>query len=215
MSGSNKLAIEEFVNYLVSYANISAIDVLSKNSLQKMLIDLSYINNEITLFRSQELEERKLEIVRLTELMNTAKGLGIFENNFKASNPSNTEATNFISIIENRPLPTWYIYGEKALAEQIKILETRSLGDPFIDSFSSRTLRAKQLENKITMLNSLSLDDHMNNTSSMKLVEAAYSRQISTSKKSLIFICVSVSFFLSIFLVLMLNYKAVLRKLHN
>ena len=215
MSGINKHAIEEYINYLVSYVNFLTIAEISKSSLQIMLTELSKKVSYIELLRSQEIEDRGNEIIKLTELMDTAKGLGIIESNFNTSTEASGVTNNFTLIGENQSFPSWFIYGEKALAQQIKVLESRSFGDPFIDGLSTLNLQVKQLENDITKLNSLAIDDHLNYTSSMTVIEVAYSEKTSTSKKSLLFIYVLTGFFLSIFLVLMLNYKAAFRKLHN
>lgn len=215
MSGINKHAIEEYINYLVSYVNFLTIAEISKSSLQIMLNELSKKVSYIELLRSQEIEDRGNEIIKLTELMDTAKGLGIIESNFNTSTEASGVTNNFTLIGENQSFPSWFIYGEKALAQQIKVLESRSFGDPFIDGLSTLNLQVKQLENNITKLNSLAIDDHLNYTSSMTVIEVAYSEKTSTSKKSLLFIYVLTGFFLSIFLVLMLNYKAAFRKLHN
>ena len=65
------------------------------------------------------------------EARETARDLGIVENNFKKIN-SSKDSTLTLSIGDNQKLPNWYLYGEKALIKEIELLQSRESDEPFI-----------------------------------------------------------------------------------
>jgi LPS O-antigen subunit length determinant protein (WzzB/FepE family) len=65
------------------------------------------------------------------EARETARDLGIIENNFKKIN-SSKDSTLTLSIGDNQKLPNWYLYGEKALTKEIELLKSRQSDEPFI-----------------------------------------------------------------------------------
>ena len=75
--------------------------------------------------------DRFARIDRLMEARETARDLGIIENNFKKIN-SSKDSTLTLSIGDNQKLPNWYLYGEKALTKEIELLKSRQSDEPFI-----------------------------------------------------------------------------------
>jgi len=75
--------------------------------------------------------DRLARINRLMEARETARDLGIVENNFKKIN-SSKDSTLTLSIGDNQKLPNWYLYGEKALSKEIELLQSRESDEPFI-----------------------------------------------------------------------------------
>ena len=75
--------------------------------------------------------DRFARIDRLMEARETARDLGIIENNFKKVN-SSKDSTLTLSIGDNQKLPNWYLYGEKALSKEIELLQSRKSDEPFI-----------------------------------------------------------------------------------
>jgi len=75
--------------------------------------------------------DRLARIDRLMEARETARDLGIIENNFKKVN-SSKDSTLTLSIGDNQKLPNWYLYGEKALSKEIELLQSRKSDEPFI-----------------------------------------------------------------------------------
>jgi LPS O-antigen subunit length determinant protein (WzzB/FepE family) len=75
--------------------------------------------------------DRLARIDRLMEARETARDLGIVENNFKKIN-SSKDSTLTLSIGDNQKLPNWYLYGEKALSKEIELLQSRKSDEPFI-----------------------------------------------------------------------------------
>ena len=75
--------------------------------------------------------DRFARIDRLMEARETARDLGIIENNFKKIN-SSKDSTLTLSIGDNQKLPDWYLYGEKALTKEIELLKSRQSDEPFI-----------------------------------------------------------------------------------
>jgi len=75
--------------------------------------------------------DRLARIDRLVEARETARDLGIIENNFKKIN-SSKDSTLTLSIGDNQKLPNWYLYGEKALSKEIELLQSRKSDESFI-----------------------------------------------------------------------------------
>ena len=76
--------------------------------------------------------DRLARIDRLMEARETARDLGIVENNFKKIN-SSKDSTLTLSIGDNQKIPNWYLYGEKALSKEIELLQSRKSDEPFIE----------------------------------------------------------------------------------
>ena len=104
------------------------------------------INDQIDRARYKAKENRLNQIVVLTESVKLAKSLGIIENNFKLfDNETNSDLT--IAIGESKDLPNWYLYGEKALNQKIKLLENRTSNDPFIPELVTLYNQLNQVQN--------------------------------------------------------------------
>jgi len=123
-------------------ARFSKIERIKEEDSQK----IRQINDQIDRARYKAKENRLNQIVVLTESVKLAKSLGIIENNFKLfDNETNSDLT--IAIGESKDLPNWYLYGEKALNQKIKLLENRTSNDPFIPELVTLYNQLNQVQN--------------------------------------------------------------------
>jgi len=106
---------------------LSQIERIKQEDVKK----IRELNGKIDRARYKEKETRLSQIIILNEAAQLAKSLGIIENNFKLIN-SNKATDLTIAIGESKDLPDWYLYGESALLEKIKILNARTNDDPYI-----------------------------------------------------------------------------------
>ena len=90
--------------------------------------------------------DRLARIHRLMESRETARDLGIIENNFKKIN-SSKDTTLTLSIGDNQKLPDWYLYGEKALSKEIELLQSRESDEPFIDRVNEIDYEIDKIKN--------------------------------------------------------------------
>jgi chain length determinant protein (polysaccharide antigen chain regulator) len=90
------------------------------------------INDKIDRVRYQAKENRLNQIAVLTDYAKLAKSVGIIENNFKLIEADGVSSDLTIAIGENKDLPEWYLYGEKALLARVELLQNRKSDDPFI-----------------------------------------------------------------------------------
>ena len=74
-------------------------------------------------------QEQSLELSKLSNSMEIANSLGIIDNNFKIIDVNATNADLNIAITESKDIPKWYLYGAKALKEEIRLLERTDLGE--------------------------------------------------------------------------------------
>jgi len=130
-----ELLIEKTKQY-----RLSQIERINEEDAQK----IREINDQIDRARFTKKENRLNEIVVLTDAAKVAKALGIIENNFKLIGDDSFNSKLTIAIGENEGLPSWYLYGEKALLERIELLKNRKSDDPFIPELV--TLKSQLLE---------------------------------------------------------------------
>ena len=106
------------------------------------------LTEQIDSLRSNATDNRLNDIVVLTDAARLARSLEIIENNFKLIGDDETNSNLTIAIGENKDLPQWYLYGEKALIERVELLESRSSDDPFIPELVALLNQIELLENR-------------------------------------------------------------------
>ena len=110
---------------------------------------LREINDEIFNVRFQAEEERLNEMALLNDAIIIARSLGFTENNLELdSHVGFSPSSNLtIELGEIQILPVWYLYGETALMEKIKLLENRTSNDPFIPKLVTLKNRLYNVKN--------------------------------------------------------------------
>jgi len=204
----------------------SQIERIKEEDAQK----IRQIIDQIDRARYQAKQNRLNQIVVLTDAAKLAKSLGIIKNNFKLIKGDGVSSDLTIAIGENKDLPDWYLYGEKALFQRVELLKNRMSDDPFIpelvtlnnqlnevhnnnllETFETRQDdspfidRIAELDVEKIKLESTKVD--MIDVSSMKLSELAIApkKPIKPNKRLIILLAFIGSFMMSIFLALILN----------
>jgi len=121
----------------------SQIDRIKEEDAQK----IRQINDQIDRARYQAKENRLNQIVVLTDAAKLAKSLGIIENNFKLIKGDGASSDLTIAIGENKDLPEWYLYGEKALLQRVELLQNRTSDDPFIPELVTLNNQLNEVQN--------------------------------------------------------------------
>ena len=121
----------------------SQIDRIKEEDAQK----IRQINDQIDRARYQAKENRLNEIVVLIDAAKLAKSLGIIENNFKLIKGDGASSDLTIAIGENKDLPEWYLYGEKALLQRVELLQNRTSDDPFIPELVTLNNQLNEVQN--------------------------------------------------------------------
>jgi len=124
-------------------ARFSQIERIKEEDAQK----IRQINDQIDRARYQAKQSRLNQIVVLIDAAKLAKSLGIIENNFKLIKGDGASSDLTIAIGENKDLPEWYLYGEKALSEKVELLESRTSDDPFIPELVTLTNQLNEVQN--------------------------------------------------------------------
>lgn len=102
-----------------------------KQIKEKDLETINELNLRIDTLRNIAEQNRLNEIVKLSDTAELAKSLGIIENNLNQVTPVSIPLSISESSIDYI-IPEWYLYGEKALKQRIKVLELRENDDSFI-----------------------------------------------------------------------------------
>ena len=105
------------------------------------------INDQIDRARYKAKIERLNQIETLGQAASLAKSLGIIENNFKLIKGDGASSDLTIAIGENKDLPEWYLYGEKALIQRVELLENRMSDDPFIPELVTLNNQLNEVQN--------------------------------------------------------------------
>jgi len=121
----------------------SQIERIKEEDAQK----IRQINDQIDRARYQAKENRLNQIVVLTDAAKLAKSLGIIENNFKLIKGDGASSDLTIAIGENKDLPEWYLYGEKALLQRVELLQNRTSDDPFIPELVTLNNQLNEVQN--------------------------------------------------------------------
>ena len=123
---------------------LSTISRIKEEDQQK----INEINDQIERLRVKAKKDRLNKIRVLSDSAQIAKSLGIKDNNFKKINSNNqSNSTLTVAIGDNQKLPEWYLYGEDALNNEIKILKNRENDDPYVPEIVN-------LQNKLNEINS-------------------------------------------------------------
>jgi LPS O-antigen subunit length determinant protein (WzzB/FepE family) len=124
--------------------------------------------------------------------------LGIIENNFKLIKGDGASSDLTIAIGENKDLPEWYLYGEKALLQRVELLQNRTSDVSFIPELVSLDNEKIKLESrKVAMIG----------VSSMQLSQVALipNSPIKPNKRLIALLAFIGSFMMSIVLAIILN----------
>jgi LPS O-antigen subunit length determinant protein (WzzB/FepE family) len=204
---------------------LSKIDRIKIEDQQK----INEINDQILRLRNKAKKDRLNKIKVLTDTALMAKTLGIKDNNFKKISNSN-DSTLTVAIGGDQKLPQWYLYGEKALLQEISILKNRANDDAYTPEIvnlqsklssikSNQTL--KTLESRkddspfIAEINKLDIEaiklqsfkPSAIGINAMQLNQHAYPTEtaIKPKKKLIVAVAFIAGFILSIFLVFIIN----------
>ena len=195
------------------------------------------INYKIEALRKEAEEVRLDQIVLLTSAAKLAGSLGVIGNNLGNIDNIDKKDFNFnIAINDRADLPEWYLYGEKALLQRVKLLENRSSNDPFIPELITlknqlaevqnnnllKTLEARQDDSPfIPELISLEIEKKQiestesslsSSTKTVQLIHAARVSSFTKNKRRLVFLALIGGFILSCLLALIMNEIETYRK---
>jgi len=138
----------------ISLARETALDFAKKKRLSKIIRineedsqKIRQINDQIYRARYKAKEERLRKIVVLIDSAKLAKSLGIIENNFNLIKGDKGSSDLTIAIVDNKDLPEWYVYGEKALIQQAELLQNRMNDDPYIPELVILNNRLNEVQN--------------------------------------------------------------------
>jgi len=205
----------------------SKIAQIQEQDLQKT----NEINDQIGRLRIKAKKDKLNKIQILTDSAMIAKSLGITENNFKKiGNDSESVSTLTVAIGDNQKLPQWYLYGEKAILQEIGILKNRENDDAYTPEIVNlqnelsaiksnqelKTLKSRKddspfiaeinkLDIEAIKLKSFALNPVGINT--MEINKRAYPpvASIKSKKKLIVAVAFIAGFILSILLVLIMN----------
>jgi|TARA_B100002003_G_scaffold241514_1_gene263336 LPS O-antigen subunit length determinant protein (WzzB/FepE family) len=202
---------------------LSQIERIKEGDDQK----LRELNDLIDAARYKAKENRLNHMIILTSAAKLASSLGITEHNLDQIRLSEENFNLNIALGEEN-LPDWYLYGEKALIERIKLLENRTSDDPFIPELVTLQNKINEIQKNnllktlekreddtpfVSRINALDVEKiklesfniEQDNIRAMQLNQAAFSNQYSDRNKQILVLGILGGFMLSIFLALMMN----------
>ena len=131
----NEITLKELIierNSLIQLAKDKRLVEIAKLK-ENNITTIREVNLSIDIAMYREEQNRLYQINKLTDLAKIASALGIIENNFAMLN-SNAGKKDLLSINldNNRILPIWFLYGQKALIARISSFQDRENNAPYI-----------------------------------------------------------------------------------
>ena len=213
LEGQFPIIMSNYLNELIVLADSKAIDQILEVSklninnrisvIQERATQLTMeINDEIRREKYKAQQFRLNEIFLLSESAQLAKNLDILENNFNQLNDSE------ISIaIGDGNVPNWYLYGAKALLEQVSNLQNRS-----VDHFNEEVVileneldAVKNNNQLITLIKRQDFQLDLEKVNSMQLRSVAKSKVMPSALKWVLLLSVIFGFLFSIVVALIMN----------
>jgi LPS O-antigen subunit length determinant protein (WzzB/FepE family) len=212
MLGVNAEAISSYLNELVYAANIETTNQLIEFLKLNIAARIDNISIEHLILKAQQEQNRSLELNRLSNAAKIAHSMGISENNFKqlsslspsgsstssTSTSTTTSTTSTTSTTYDISLPLWYLYGEKALLEEIKLLED-SPNTP-LPGLVALNIEKNKLESSLKDLDNIVINAIQLDPSPMVPAQS-----IAPNKRAIIILSIIGGFMMSIFLVIVMN----------
>ena len=142
MEGKNPEVLSDFLNALAERVKIKVVNDVKESIEQGIKTQKDLLSAELEKYRSQERLEKEAKIRHFSENLEIAKNLGILENNF-----GGPKADIFRSLEE---IPFWYLYGQRALEQELKVLERSGMSSQNIKEIA-------ELDYKIAYISKIDL----------------------------------------------------------
>lgn len=134
VTGTKPEVVADFLNSLAEAAKSKVIKDTKETMQQKInaLIETSY--QKLGFLQSKEKAMRLTEITRLSQNLEIAKNMGVLENNFSSLPPMQSfvlepQKKDPIRFQQNGPFPLWYLYGQRAIEQELSILKSQPFSD--------------------------------------------------------------------------------------
>ena len=125
---------------------------------QRLKQKIIRLQNDLTFLRSSSEQEKFNLIVKIKEQIDIAKSLEVYDNNLNKyrAEPNSSVSLSFGNMSD---LPQWFLYGQKALENELKVIELRENEDSFIPNLSNIII---ELDESIRLLAELKKQKNSN-----------------------------------------------------
>ena len=154
MEGAKPEVMSDFLNALADQTKSEVVIDVKESIRQGIKIQMDMFSAELEKIRSQEKAGKADKIRLFSDNLEIAKNLGILDNNF-GNSPANTSLifgertkANIPLILGERPI--WYLYGQRAIEQELKVLERREVSGQYIEETA-------ELDHKIAYLSGIDL----------------------------------------------------------
>ena len=140
--------LEEYLTLLANLVKQNIIEDTINLIRSTVQSEVKKLSSEINKLIISEKEERSQKVASLTEAMKVARKLGIKNNNFDKRNLNfNIFMVEDLMVEDLSKLPIWYLYGEKALQEEIELLTQQENKAKVIAGVATREAKLKAYKN--------------------------------------------------------------------
>jgi len=154
MEGAKPEVMSDFLNALADQTKSEVVIDVKESIRQGIKIQMDMFSAELEKIRSQEKAGKADKIRLFSDNLEIAKNLGILDNNF-GNSPANTSLifgertkANIPLILGERPI--WYLYGQRAIEQELKVLERRDVSGQYVEETA-------ELDHKIAYLSGIDL----------------------------------------------------------
>ncbi len=142
MEGTKPELISDFLNVLAERAKREVVNSAKESMRQGIKVLLDKYSAELEKLHSKEQAEKASKARRFSDNLEIAKNLGIVDNNF--GGPTTNISLSLGSF------PIWYLYGQRALEQELKVLERRAASSQY-------TEQTAELDYKMSYLSKIDL----------------------------------------------------------
>jgi len=153
MEGTKPEVISDFLNVLVESAKNWVINNTKESIQRQIKAQISNLAVKLENLRSNERSLWALKIRDLSENLKIAKKLGVVENSFNLLPSTGASSTvvfqkgeqPLITLQKEQSLPVWFLYGERALQQELDSLKQQLSVEPYSEEIAELSFQIEDL----------------------------------------------------------------------
>ena len=209
MEGTKPEVMSDFLNALAERAKSEVVIDVKELMTKGIKIQVHMFSAELGKINSIVKMEQDDEIRKFSNNLEIAKNLGVLDNNFGGSTAivfpmlGSRPKSNTSPIFGERPL--WYLYGQRALEQELKVLERREVSGQYIEETA-------ELDHKITYLSGIDLSKINFEPVIVSQFSVPPVHPINSNKVKIIASGIALGLFIGILIAFLSNSMALLKK---
>lgn len=145
ITGTKPELMSDFLNSLADAAKNEVVKNSKEIMQQKINALIETFNQELESLQSKAKAMRLKQITRLSQNLEIAKNMGVLENNFSSLAPMQPFIFTPQKFLQDDLLPLWYLYGQRAIEQELSMLKNQPLSDLQIEGAAELIFKIETL----------------------------------------------------------------------